>query len=1633
MTQSTTRRGNRLAAELEARGCAPGPRPAAAGTAAATRRDFLGQAAGIGLALGMPPLLASCGDDADDAAQPPPRPAIERRTLFFDLSHEDYERTRHFIVAGGQRRELTKVGDAPEVLARERLTNGFLRAVPDDHITHHVEDLELASEICTLAYVGCGEDRASGRWQMSSVVQLLPTHSAADAYARAQARSPGGLAPSAKRALHGQAAAASAQDLVDESALVDSTDHARTLIGLHPDLLCAEPGGAWHIHTSHIQPNSRTRFLAAVLRRQGPASPQLAPNRPNPTGWATLLPLAQDDGTPFRNSRGLNQYLPDWSSGVDGQVAAGVDSIHRSVKDDETLGADVTGIAPPTLTPIAALAGKVWHRADGMATVQHAASAATAGDAVAPGWDFAAKTSYMGLILPTPAIEPPDASGAVRVTLTNITNWFLRFLGVWAQFYDANDQPISLANLPPGTIVNRDNASADLDKEYTALLALLPPPYTLAGIPIAPGLVSPALLLPKSVHTVAFQFAGLGFNGSWDDPDGIIPLGAVFTGLINWAVVALFMAVGVSTLGPAVKSIVPLASSIAASLVAYVTAAFDFKTQPSAAQIVALLGRLLLSILNGLAGKGVTQLVAVLATYMATAEIIDAVPIVGQIARAVAAVIGGVSLAESLVEVGISAPISRFDLVGTHDLGFTVRGDPNHSGQFPQLAAGYTLYYKVTYQFDSGTAHTKDGVDVPDPTVTAIPITLPKLPRGGQVKVSIGFYARSAGTPAGQNDWCAARGESQLQDNTQDTLADVTVTQAKIPILPSTRYVHSSRVALDAQGRHRWVTDADGSHAPGYVPPSGREQPGELGALRGITVRQGTAGHRGYLGYAWQAYSAGLLDCTSRAPGQLDHLANLGTDAANDGSNAEIGYARAPCGLQGGGTSGVRVAYNLLGDDRLNLYLDTGTLHVRPVSLADPPGFSPPGGGQSLGRLNLDSTRLLLHPAGHLMSISNASHKIETLRLPAAPLTDAQVERSHLARTASGQGSRPGLITSPVAMAISPDGVVLVLEDSGTNNRLQAFDVGGNPVPYFTRQKPAYFLPARRHRRPHLPRPRGRVHRLRLRAVAQPRRLGFPARHLPPVAARPAADLHHLRHQCRQDRGRLLAQRLHAELRSDEAARRHAAGDHRALGQPVAADPAVTGGARPAPGGADRGGDAWDAARYLRHSSLQEAMAAAALARIDLRGDERVLDVGCGDGRITARIAAQRVPRGRVLGIDASAGMIDFARRQHAAVANLDFALADAARLAFDAQFDAVVSFNALHWLADPAPALRGIRAALVAGGRGWLRLVTRGPATSFEEAAEQLRRSAPWAAHFEGFRDPYLRLSPDEVAAAAGSAGLRVRACDTRREAWDFGSRQAFAGFARAGSGAWTVRLPAQLRDAFVEAVLDAWLGSSPTVRQRRCSATTRPTWKWCATRHPDARAFDSAARDNRRGGAARSRLHPHMTELILIRHGETDFNREGRFQGHVDVPLNARGIGRPRGLARSWPASRASTHCSAATCCARSRRQRRRPRRWRSRRWPTASCASSISASSRGSPSPRSASTTPGRSSAGRASTRATRCPAAKSRTTSTRAPSPPSATSPRATPAAGASPSSPMAACSTWSGARCTACRSTARAPA
>lgn len=233
----------------------------------------------------------------------------------------------------------------------------------------------------------------------------------------------------------------------------------------------------------------------------------------------------------------------------------------------------------------------------------------------------------------------------------------------------------------------------------------------------------------------------------------------------------------------------------------------------------------------------------------------------------------------------------------------------------------------------------------------------------------------------------------------------------------------------------------------------------------------------------------------------------------------------------------------------------------------------------------------------------------------------------------------------------------------------------------------------------------------------------------------------------------------------------------------------------------------WNAPGYARIAGLQQAMAAEVLALLQLKGTERVLDLGCGNGKVTAEIAA-RVPDGSIIGVDASAEMIAFAAENFPAAdhPNLRFEVVDIRRLRFHEEFNLVVSFNALHWIPDQNAALRSIYSAMKRDAVAQLRLVPDGARKSLETVIEETRKSPRWATYFKDFRDPYLHLTPEQYADVAERNGFRVQRIRTEDQAWDFKERSAFEASCMVTLVEWTKRLPEKERLAFVRDALDRY-----------------------------------------------------------------------------------------------------------------------------------------------------------------------------------------------------------------------------------
>jgi trans-aconitate methyltransferase len=175
----------------------------------------------------------------------------------------------------------------------------------------------------------------------------------------------------------------------------------------------------------------------------------------------------------------------------------------------------------------------------------------------------------------------------------------------------------------------------------------------------------------------------------------------------------------------------------------------------------------------------------------------------------------------------------------------------------------------------------------------------------------------------------------------------------------------------------------------------------------------------------------------------------------------------------------------------------------------------------------------------------------------------------------------------------------------------------------------------------------------------------------------------------------------------------------------------------------------WDATRYDEAFAFVPAMGAAVLDLLDPQPDERVLDLGCGSGELTAEIAARGA---RVTGVDSSAEMV---ARAHERFPDLDVRLADGEHLQVDGPFDAVFSNAALHWMTRPDDVLAGVRAALRAGGRF---VAEMGAARNVTALVAALREAADRIGLDVDLPLPWYFPTPAEQATRLERAGFTVR-----------------------------------------------------------------------------------------------------------------------------------------------------------------------------------------------------------------------------------------------------------------------------------
>lgn len=242
----------------------------------------------------------------------------------------------------------------------------------------------------------------------------------------------------------------------------------------------------------------------------------------------------------------------------------------------------------------------------------------------------------------------------------------------------------------------------------------------------------------------------------------------------------------------------------------------------------------------------------------------------------------------------------------------------------------------------------------------------------------------------------------------------------------------------------------------------------------------------------------------------------------------------------------------------------------------------------------------------------------------------------------------------------------------------------------------------------------------------------------------------------------------------------------------------------------------WNPEKYHNSFLAQSKRAHELIAKLSISGDERILDLGCRDGSVTAYIA-DLVPKGEVTGIDLSPDMIRFAKESYTSsqYPNLSFIHKDMQDVGFNEDFHVVFSNAALHRVRDHASLLKKIAQSLVPGGRILVQCGEEGNAKDFFDIAFPMIRKEPWKKYFSGFSKPYIFYSDVEYIGWLKAAGLKLVRVELLHKDMEQAGREGIISWIYSTWLPFTERLPDNLKDEFVSTLADAYLKAHPADSQ--------------------------------------------------------------------------------------------------------------------------------------------------------------------------------------------------------------------------
>ncbi|MET0836555.1 MAG: methyltransferase domain-containing protein [Thermoleophilaceae bacterium] len=236
----------------------------------------------------------------------------------------------------------------------------------------------------------------------------------------------------------------------------------------------------------------------------------------------------------------------------------------------------------------------------------------------------------------------------------------------------------------------------------------------------------------------------------------------------------------------------------------------------------------------------------------------------------------------------------------------------------------------------------------------------------------------------------------------------------------------------------------------------------------------------------------------------------------------------------------------------------------------------------------------------------------------------------------------------------------------------------------------------------------------------------------------------------------------------------------------------------------------WDGRAYERLSAPQEEWARRVLKRLPLRGDEIVLDAGCGSGRVT-RLLLERLPRGGVIGVDGSPSMVQTAQESFAGEDRVTLIVSNLLELSPELlrhragtdSVDAVFSNATFHWIKDHDALFERILSVLRPGGRLVAQCGGKGNVAVWLRAVDEVGAREPFAEHLSDF-EPWNFYGPEQTERRLRRAGFEQISTElVEVEPVEPEDPREF--LTVVGLAAHNDRLPEELREPFGDAVVEA------------------------------------------------------------------------------------------------------------------------------------------------------------------------------------------------------------------------------------